>query len=427
MNKPVDLTPIQRQFVTDDTRFKVVTAGRRSRKTLLARWQLQTKALARPGRYFLGAPTRQQSKFIFWEALKTDMRPVVIGKPNETDLILNVYAIGGRSEIQVLGLMAGERVEGRPWDGCVITEFDDVLPGVWSENVRPALSDTNGWAIIEGVPEGRGPLYQFALDTCGGVIPETRPVEGAYRSGVMPDWAFYTWFSADVLPATEIEQARRDLDERTFRQEYEGAFGSMGGQAYHAFGEHNLDRTLKRDNSKPVYVGMDFNVDPMTAVLLHVDRVGKRVDQWGEIWLPISNTWEMADQICKRLGVEDPRGITVIPDATGAARSSNSVESDIAILRRRGFMVTGNASNPKQRDRLAAVNSLMMTAAGDVRYRINPEACPKTIRDFNRVELLPDGRIDKSNEAEGIGHISDALGYVVNYYFPVRQRIVGAA
>lgn len=430
MNIPVGLTAIQEQFKKDTTRFKIVTSGRRSRKTLLSRWQLQKYAMLHKGRYFLGAPTHQQAKAIFWDALKYDMQ-MFIRYINETSLKIGL--ING-SEIQVLGLMVGERVEGQVWHACVITEFDDIPVGVWEEHIRPVLSDTLGWAILEGVPEGRAALYEFALKICNGSIPKTQEILGAYQKGgdYGPDddwseWAFYTWFSSDVLTPGEIAAARATIDQRTFEQEYQGAFGSSEGQAYYSFGDHNFDRDLFRDTRKPVYVGIDFNVDPMTAVLCHVDHDKRHIEQWGEIFMQNSNTFEMADEICRVLGIESGRGVTVIPDATGSAQSSNSTVSDLAILRKNGFSVLSKAANPLQRDRLAAVNSMMKASSGEVRYHINPVPCPKTVRDFNRVQLLPDGRIDKSLEKKGIGHISDALGYLINYYFPIRQRSVTAA
>ncbi|MCK4818741.1 hypothetical protein KA005_23415, partial [bacterium] len=54
------------------------------------------------------------------------------------------------------------------------------------------------------------------------------------------------------------------------------------------------------------------------------------------------------------------------------------------------------------------------------RYKVNPQACPKTINDLNKRESLADGRLDKKQETEQqIGHISDALGYLISYNFPI--------
>ena len=57
-------------------------------------------------------------------------------------------------------------------------------------------------------------------------------------------------------------------------------------------------------------------------------------------------------------------------------------------------------------------------------YMVNPKTCPKTINDLNRRERLDDGRLDKEQEKIGIGHISDGLGYLIYYNFPVVKRTI---
>jgi hypothetical protein len=59
---------------------------------------------------------------------------------------------------------------------------------------------------------------------------------------------------------------------------------------------------------------------------------------------------------------------------------------------------------------------------GKRRYFANPETCPKTINDLNRVERLPDGRENKKQEEQGLVHISSALGYLINFNFPVLKQ-----
>ena len=75
------------------------------------------------------------------------------------------------SMIQVIGLDKPERIEGMPWHGCHITEIGNIKETAWGENIRPVLSDTNGWAILDGVPEGINFLYDLALYACDGALP----------------------------------------------------------------------------------------------------------------------------------------------------------------------------------------------------------------------------------------------------------------
>lgn len=293
----------------------------------------------------------------------------------------------------------------------------DVKPTAWGMNIRPVLADTNGFAILDGVPEGRDWYYDMAVRAAGGVIPMTRPLLGAYAvNPEEPEWAFYSWFSADVLTAAEIESYKSESDERTYRQEYEGSFEGEEGRAYYAFSAENLipDKPMK---PLQVHVGMDFNVDPMTAVLCDVS--GDTVTQYDEAYLRHSNTYEMVKHLVEVKGLA-PAMTTIYPDSTGGAESSNATESDLRILRNAGFKVKAHPANPRQRDRLAAVNTRCRTTSGTIRYFVQHH-CKKTINDLNKVQVMPDGRLDKTQTDSGLTHISDGLGYLIAYLFPVKR------
>ena len=84
-------------------------------------------------------------------------------------------------------------------------------------------------------------------------------------------------------------------------------------------------------------------------------------------------------------------------------------------------MVKVKSSNPRVRDRLNVMNSRMRTADGKTHYKINPETCPKTVNDYNKVESLPDGRINKDQEKVGLVHLSDAQGYLMCYGYNLKS------
>lgn len=413
----VGLTQCQLNYYNDEHRFIVNPAGRRSRKTLIGKRKLLNRALRKIGRYFHGAPTHKQAKDIFWDSVVKDTVCLRKSK-SETDLVVKLF---NDSEIHIVGLDKPERIEGQVWHGCHITEFGN-LKGMsaWTSNIRPVLSDTNGWALLDGVPEGRNFYYDIALKSCSGAIPITKPVLGSYADN--GEWAYYHWFSSDVLCQEEIDDVKNELDERTYRQEYEGSFETYEGAAYKEFGIHNLDSTIIENLNSIVSVGMDFNVDPMTAVLGHVE--GDTFNQFGEIWLNNSNTFEMRDELLRRF--KNPERVIIYPDSTGDSERSNAHKTDIQILKDAGFTVRAKTHNPEQRDRINTVNSLIKNR-DYVRYKVNPQTCPKTINDMNKRESLADGRLDKAQEKETkIGHISDALGYLIYYLFPiVHGRIEG--
>ena len=417
----IDLTQIQWDYLHDDAhRFLVITSGRRSRKTLIGKRKLLGHALETPGKYFYGAPTHQQAKKIFWNDLKRDTHYFRTAK-SETELFVSLT---NGSEIHVIGLDKAERIEGTPWNGCHITEFPNLKEGAWQEHIRPVLADTNGFAILDGVPEGMNHFYDRALYACGGAIPESEEITGSI--GTNPDdkdWVYYHWFSSDVLPAAEIEAARMEMDERTFNQEFKGQFVSYAGLAYYAWGKHNFNNELVYDPNQGIHIGMDFNVDPMTATFNHV--MGTNVNQFGEAYLRNSNTYQMCDHICEQFPNVDPSEITIYPDSTGRARESNATETDIKILRNKRFKVLARPTNPRQKDRMNNVNSRMMSG-GEPHYFINPKLCPETVNGWNRVESTKDGRFNSKQEGIGILDITAAAGYLISYLFPIAGESWGS-
>ena len=217
-----NLTPLQADFLNDwKHRFIICPSGRRSRKTLISKTKIIChKGLQKPDKsYFLGAPTRDQAKRLFWKDLKNWTHYFQKYK-NGSELFVTLI---NDTNIHVVGLDKPERVEGTAWHGCLIDECGNIKEHAWHENIRPVLSDTKGFALLTGVPEGRNWYYDLALRSAGGYIPKSQKIIGSFAENQNdPDWAYYHWFSSDVLSESEIEAVKAEMDERTFRQEYEG-------------------------------------------------------------------------------------------------------------------------------------------------------------------------------------------------------------
>lgn len=387
---------------SENKRFAVVPAGRRSGKTELAKRKLvmglnQKKAWPDP-KYFAAAPTREQAKRIFWKDLKELTPGEWTERVYEGDLcIRTVFG----SELWVVGLDKPERVEGVPWDGGVLDEFANMREAAWTEHIRPALSDRKGWCWFIGVPEG---------------LNHYKEVADYAASGKDHDWGFYTWRSSEILPPEEVEAARRVLDSRTFRQEYEASFEGSSGRAYYAYDEarHEVPGLEIRKSLK-LAVCCDFNVDLCVWEVAQTD--GRTVWVLDEIALRNTNTAEMARALLARYGAHKA-GFVVYGDAAGMSRSTAGM-SDYAILSEMGLRTQRvRRSNPAVRDRLNAVNSLLVSSSGDVRLFLHPR-CAHLKRDFETVEWRSGGaEIDKSDPERT--HASDALGYFVEYEFPLR-------
>lgn len=388
----------------ENKRFAVVPAGRRSGKTELAKRRIVAMLNAKKNwpdpRYFAGAPTRDQAKRIFWNDLKALTPAGWIKKIYETDLCMKTR---GGSEIWVVGLDKPQRIEGVAWDGGVLDEYANMRAGAWTENIRPALSDRSGWCWFIGVPEGLN-HYKDLADYAA--------------SGVDPDWGFYSWPSADILPEREVEAARRVLDQRTFRQEYEAAFEGSTGRVYYSYDhKRHEDGSLSLDPSLPLILCCDFNVDPCVWEIIQTD--GKTVRVIDEFARRNTNTVEMGRSVLARYG-SHRAGIALYGDAAGMQRSTAG-KSDYALLAEMGFNEQRlRKANPFVKDRVNAVNAMLENTSGERRLFHHPR-CVELRKDFETVEWKDDGLVvDKSRKERT--HASDALGYFIEYEFSLTQH-----
>ena len=153
-------------------------------------------------------------------------------------------------------------------------------------------------------------------------------------------------------------------------------------------------------------IGTDFNVQPMTSVVIRViNNVYCVID---EIYLENSDTYKLADELLKR----GYRG-TLIPDSTGKNRKTSG-KSDHEILKEAGFRIP-SVRNPFVTDRVNNVNRLFTAN----RIIINPK-CKKLIADLEKV-VWKKNKIDAG--ADGmLGHITDALGYALWHLDPIGMK-----
>lgn len=236
----------------------------------------------------------------------------LIKKISETDL--TIKTIFG-SELAVVGLDNPQRIEGAPWDGCVLDEYANMRPQAWSENVRPALSDRNGWCWFLGVPEGLNHFKDLA---------DFAKSENVKEQG---QWGFYTWPSSIVLPPEEIEAAKRDLDLKTFRQEYEASFEQAGGRVYYSYNRDINERDdLVINERQQINLCCDFNVSPCIWLIVQTLKIGKSkvVAVIDEIVLHNTNTKEMCEEFIKRYS-NLMGNVVVYGDSAGSFRSTAGV------------------------------------------------------------------------------------------------------
>ena len=100
-------------------------------------------------------------------------------------------------------------------------------------------------------------------------------IRNVFKGKQDPEWDSFqfTTLQGGMVTKKELEQAKQDLDQRTFRQEFEGTFENYAGAIYYNF--HPVDELLLKNILiiiKPLHIGMDFNVDPMSACVGQIEK-----------------------------------------------------------------------------------------------------------------------------------------------------------
>jgi len=395
----VKLTDIQKDILDSESRFKIVIAGRRGGKSYASIASLAKNARYPNKKCMYVAPSYRMAKQIVWEDLKQLLKERNWAKKiNESEL--TVTLVNG-STIFLRSADNPDSIRGIGLDYVVLDEAADIpkLEDTWQAVIRPTLSDRQGHALIISSPKGKGYLYDL------------------YNNAKhLKDWHSwqYTTEQGGLVAEEELAQARQDLDERTYKQEYQAEFVDYSGVIYYAFGDHNIqDMNFGSENIQiPMHIGMDFNVDPGCAVMAIQHSRGIHIYDELEIWG--TDTQEMALEIQRKY---PHRKYFCYPDASGAQRRTSAGGiTDHIILKNAGFKLKVGSVNPSVKDRIAAVNSVCKAQDGTSKLTISP-SCKKTINALRKHVYKEGTRQPEKGEFD---HLCDALGYMINHLYPVR-------
>jgi phage terminase large subunit len=251
----IPYTPRPQQFDLhkNEARFKICVSHRRWGKSVYAVTELLRRALElkterNDGRFMYLAPYYRQAKQVAWDYLCYYARDLPGTKINQSEL--RVDLLNG-SRIRLAG--AGDdpdALRGIYLDMCVLDEYADMSPRVWSEIIRPALVDRKGAAIFIGTPKGRNHFWRLYEDVADD-----------------PEWhrAIYRASETEVIDPTELEAARREMGDDEYQQEFECSWtaairGSYyGGIIDDAEKEGRIAR-IEYDPAIPVHVAWDLGI-----------------------------------------------------------------------------------------------------------------------------------------------------------------------
>lgn len=206
----------------DGHRWTVAVCHRRFGKTVMAVNHLQMAALTcrkeRPRFHYI-APTFAQGKSIAWDYFKSFSADIPGVEKNESELRIN-YPTG--AQIQILGADNPDRMRGIYSDGAVFDEYGLQPPNIFTEVMRPALSDRKGWALFIGTPNGRNQFQRVAQEA---------------QANATGDWYYVSYKASETgyVDAEELANARAMMTVDEYAQEYECSFeAAIKGAIYSA-------------------------------------------------------------------------------------------------------------------------------------------------------------------------------------------------
>lgn len=327
---PMELHTKQREAAADTHRFRVLNWGRKSGKTELTIEELIGYAIV-PSPYHQKPPklsyigeTRKEAQRIAWDRAKQRSKPLWYKQPNESrlELYLRVqqqkpgdpeYSTIFFDGWENIGALIGEEFDFIALDE--VAKFRNFWAG-WQNVLRPTLTPRRGAALFISRPQGFNHWY----DLCNVQVRN-------------PNFkTFYcTAYDNPFVDKAEIDEARADLGEVKFAQEYLGEFRKMEGLVYQEFSRsvHLFDDQHPRKHTfVEVIAGLDFGFKNPTALL----RIEHDTDN--HYW--VTNEWYRTEIITKDI-IEQIRtigggGITrVYPDPAEPDRIKEMSEAGIPV------------------------------------------------------------------------------------------------
>jgi hypothetical protein len=264
---PYEPRPLQAALHQALQRFNVLVAHRRFGKTVFCINEVIRKwpECKKPNpRYAYIAPLYKQAKQVAWDYLKHFTRPIPGTTYNEAELRADLPG-GGR--IQLYGADNPDALRGIYLDGVILDEYAQMNSRMWSEVLRPALSDRKGWAVFIGTPQGHNAFYDL--------YQAAREDKNWYA-------VVYKASQTDVLDKEELEAAKKEMTPEEYLQEFECSWTAAIRGAYYGaiiaeIEEKGRIGDVPYDPAYGVETWWDLGIGDSTAIWF-VQRSGQKVN-----------------------------------------------------------------------------------------------------------------------------------------------------
>lgn len=411
------LHPKQKQIMDQAKRFNHLRCGRRFGKTTLIQ---ELTSIALDGKLVgVWFPAYKDLAEV-WKEVKALYRPVTHAVYDSIHMIKRKDEQLKQIELITGGIIDFWSMEnpdsgqGRKYHRAIVDESSKAqkLYQAWENTIRPTLTDYKGDAFIMSRPKGKN----------AGGTPD-HPGNGFYlleeKHKKFDNWAFFhfTTYDNPHIDHDEIEDAKRQLDDINFRQEYMAEYVDANDRPFlYKFVEekHVIDQYVP-NRHLPIMVSFDFNKDPMTAL------IGQKVDlftsyAFAEIDLPEGSTPEVCELIVADY-IHWLYNIDVTGDATGSNRTAlvkgnlNHWRIIKDMLELKDINLKYPTVNPAHSDSRVLCNSVLQNA----KFYITKN-CVRTIKDAKSAFVDATGDLVKT-QMEGLHHF-DTLRYMIHAFYP---------
>lgn len=401
------LHPKQDFIIKSATRFNHLRCGRRFGKTTLIEELCSPVLDGWPvGVWF---PTYKDLSEV-WKDVKKKYAPIIL-KVNEQ--LKQIELITTREEhgdvinglIDFWSMEEPDSGQGRKYKRAIIDEAAKAakLYQAWENTIRPTLTDYIGDAYILSRPKGKTNGF-YKLEE---------------KHKQFDNWSFhhYTTYDNPHIDPNEIEEAKLQLDDITFRQEYMAEYVDANDKPFlysfvekkHVIPEYKINPNL------PLIISWDFNKDPLTCTIGQSTDI-RTLFIFDELRLNNGSTPELCEAITARypsfIG-----NIWITGDATGQNRTPllRGAINHYTLIKR--LLSVRDHQFKVRRQNISHINSRVLcnSVIQNANFRITKN-CKEAISDCVNASVDDEGKLIKT--AEQGRHFFDNVRYMIDATFP---------
>ena len=388
------LHPAQKHILANAKRFNHLRCGRRFGKTTLIE-ELSSISLdgERVGIWF---PTYKDLSEV-WKDLKKTYASVTF-KQNEQ---LHQIELVTRGLIDFWSMDTPDSGQGRKYHRAIIDEAAKApkLYQAWENTIRPTLTDYIGDAFILSRPKGKNNGFYL--------------LEEKHRS--FDNWAFFhfTTYDNPYIDRNEIEEAKTQLDDINFRQEYLAEYVDANDRPFfYSFdAKRHVIPSYVPNPHLPLLFSADFNKDPMTCL------IGQQVNLWtsiafDEVDMPEGSTPELCELLISNY-IAWMYNQEVTGDSTGRNRSAliKGNLNHYRIFKDKLQLSDDQIRVPQQNLALSDSRVLCNSVLKNAKFYITAN-CKKTIKDIEMAMVDSEGELIKNPTFPN--HHGDTFRYFIH-------------